>query len=89
MQTLVVGLLNVQIAYIAYQQDPDGSGTGEDGVTTTTYLEDLLNLWKQTSALYEQLKADETQTEAFAKFEGCFGDMYNHYAEICSELSQP
>ena len=89
MQTLVVRLLNVQIAYIAYQQDPDGSSTGEDGVTTTTYLEDLLNLWKQTSALYEQLKADETQTEAFAKFEGCFGDMYNHYAEICSELSQP
>lgn len=87
MQTLTVGLLNVQIAYIAYQQDPDGSSTGDDG-TTTTYLEDLLNLWKETSALYEKLKADDTQTEAFAKFESYFGDMYSHYSDICSGLSQ-
>lgn len=87
-QTLVSDLLLLQISYVAYLQSPDGSYTGEDG-ETITFKEDVLSYWESASAGYAALEADaeeETATE-FAAFLTYFGDLYEHYKTICTELA--
>ncbi len=81
MQQLVTSLLNVQIAYIAYRNTPDGTITDDDG-NTTTLLAELLRLWEDASGRYAALGEDAM----FQTFRTYFGAMYDFYAERCAAL---
>lgn len=76
-----VALMTVEIMYITYQQYPDGVTEDEYG-NPITVKELLLDTWNTLSQEgYQQLPYDEK-----AIFEGCFGEMYRYYQQVCAEI---
>ena len=73
--------MTVEIMYITYQQYPDGVTEDEYG-NPITVKELLLDTWNTLSQEgYQQLPYDEK-----AIFEGCFGEMYRYYQQVCAEI---
>ena len=85
---MVSNLLSLQITYVAYRSDPDGSYEDPDTGETITYRQEVLGYWEAVSASYEIYESDEVPEEEFTKFCDYFGDMYAHYEAVCIALAQ-
>ena len=83
---LFSSLLTLDITYIAYTQNPDGTIEAEDPVTgeaaDVPYAEYILNNWKTAKAAYGELAAD-----AKTKFDSYCLPLYNYLTEKCAELA--
>ncbi len=85
---MVSNLLSLQITYVAYRSDPDGSYEDPDTGETIAYRQEVLGYWEAVSASYEIYESDEVPEEEFTKFCDYFGDMYAHYEAVCTALAQ-
>lgn len=83
---LFSSLLTLDITYIAYTQNPDGTIEAEDPATgeaaDVPYAEYILNNWETAKAAYGELAAD-----AKTKFDSYCLPLYNYLTEKCAELA--
>lgn len=84
--TLLIDLLSLNITFVAYENDPDGSFEYTDPETEETskitYREELLRMW-------EIVKTDRAalSEEVLTTFDSFLGGMYEHLEEVCSGLT--
>ena len=85
-QPLISQLLTLEITYIAYEKDPDGTITDKDpdsNEDVTIALKDyVLQLWTELSQAYSELQIPED----IDQFNAFFGDMYNFFKTACEAL---
>ena len=74
---LISQLLTLEITYIAYEKDPDGTMT--DGDVTITLKDYVLQLWTELSQAYSELQISDD----IDQFNAYFGEMYNFFKTAC------
>ena len=83
---LISQILTLEITYVAYEKDPDGTYTetdpdsGED--TVVSYKDAVLSLWNELKQAYEEILIPEE----INLFNSYFGEMYNFFKTVCEEM---